>query len=145
MKRGKITVMAISLGLILGISLYIHPLYAWEKQEMDRALREELNTINDVEERRAVLEEYKEVLKEQMPELDIEEATCQACEYDLDKLVKENIDNPTVDQAIFLKDNAGATRVSETVTASTPESVPEVVTPPPPPPPPPAPKPSCGC
>lgn len=148
MKRDKITVAVISIGLVLGIILYLKPVYAWEKQEVDRALREELNKINDIELRRAILDEYKAVLQEQMPELDIAEATCQACEYDLKKVEIESGVNhkPEVNQDIFLKDNAGAARVAETVSTVT-ISTPEVIAAPAPAPTPePAPsKPPCGC
>ena len=95
-------------ALIMGIIFYISPACSFDKEEMDAALREEIAKIDDVEMKKAMLEEYKELLVEQMPELNIEEATCVACEEDIAKLelaAAADIEETVPDSEAFADEN----------------------------------------
>ncbi|MDP1854282.1 MAG: hypothetical protein Q8L26_08820 [Candidatus Omnitrophota bacterium] len=145
-KITKLTMITVSLICLL--SLLALPAYAFDKAEMDQALREELAKIPDMETKQAILDEYKEVIRERMPDLNLDEATCQSCEEDIKVLENElviNSVNGVLDEDKIRKDREV---LPET---NTPTPAPTVVTPvvevPPPPPPvaPKPPKPPCGC
>ena len=134
--------------LICLVYLPVMPVFAFDKGEMDIALREELAKIPDLETKQAILEEYKEVIREKMPELNLDEATCQTCEEDIKVLEKELAIN-SVDGALgenkILKDRE-ALPETNTPATSTPVVTPVVEVPPPPPPvAPKPPRPPCGC
>ena len=108
MKKGMKTRVILCGALIMGIIFYVNPVYSFDKDEMDTALREEIAKIDDVEMKKAMLEEYKEVLMEQMPELNIEEATCVACEEDIEKIetaAAVNLEEATPDSEAFANEN----------------------------------------
>ena len=86
--------------VLAGVFCCFEQIYAFDKAEMDIALREELAKIPDLETKQAILDEYKEVLREKMPELNLDEATCQSCEEDIKILEKEqlaSLDKGTID------------------------------------------------
>ena len=121
-------------ALVMGIMFYINPAYSFEKEDMDMALREELAKIDDIELKRAILEEYKEILLEQMPELEMEENTCIPCEADIEELeiaAGINLNEITMGSENFSNENENLLE-KETVYETTTEIVREWV-------------PGCGC
>ncbi|MDP1854283.1 MAG: hypothetical protein Q8L26_08825 [Candidatus Omnitrophota bacterium] len=93
-----------SVLMLAGMFCCFKQIYAFDKAEMDQTLREELAKIPDLETKQAILDEYKEVIREKMPELNIDEATCQSCEEDIKVLEKEllaSLDKGNIDPGEF--------------------------------------------
>lgn len=108
--------------LLLGITGFVLTtgVYAVEidKPAMDAALRQELSQINDIEMRQAILDEYKNLIREKIPEINLDEATCQQCEEDIKVMEKQYTANAPIDNGINLKEK-DVTTEKQTVSVNT--------------------------